>query len=398
MTDRNSDHSPVTAHQRLDDHAIDRALALTARLFQRTFVPRLVILVLTMSLIAGGTSWLVGLEPPQALVVAVILIVLGLILAATMLSRRLAFATGSISEVCGAAIAHLSFGYLEGRISQPIDPIARPLAETFNHLLAEREMRERARESGDEKGNGQLAALASENASLREKLLAAGELEEREQRRRAPMLTVADDLAHIEDMVAVAARAPSDNSTGLFHQIVERSRSARRGIETALDIPARPIVAERALADRLRGRLVDFQRAEGISVAFEDFGVEELPPREVEDALDTIAGAALANVSAHAQARALHVQLHRARASIRLIVEDDGNGYDVANTPRGHGWQLIEELAITLGGSAVVQSRPGRGTRVEVSVLTQHPPGQGVTPTRSALTQEPRTADDPRSE
>ncbi|HLL87615.1 MAG TPA: ATP-binding protein [Thermoleophilaceae bacterium] len=54
----------------------------------------------------------------------------------------------------------------------------------------------------------------------------------------------------------------------------------------------------------------------------------------------------------------------------RLLVEDDGRGFDAARAAReGHfGVWLLHDLARAAGGRAEIESEPGRGTRVRVEV------------------------------
>ena len=59
---------------------------------------------------------------------------------------------------------------------------------------------------------------------------------------------------------------------------------------------------------------------------------------------------------------------------IRLGIEDDGKGFDVAEAMRlkdgmrGLGLLGMRERAVLLGGRLSIDSRPGHGTRVDVEV------------------------------
>lgn len=98
---------------------------------------------------------------------------------------------------------------------------------------------------------------------------------------------------------------------------------------------------------------------------FED---RKVPP-EVELALYRIVQEALTNVVRHAQATKASVVLTLEKNRARLIVEDDGRGFDAAALPRGGlGLQGIRERAALLAGSVVFESRPGRGTAVYVEI------------------------------
>jgi len=81
---------------------------------------------------------------------------------------------------------------------------------------------------------------------------------------------------------------------------------------------------------------------------------------------------ALGNVRRHSQARHVLVALDADAAAVTLLVEDDGVGFD-PEAPRrraadGHGLLMMRERLEALRGSLVVDSSPGRGTRLTVRV------------------------------
>ncbi len=92
---------------------------------------------------------------------------------------------------------------------------------------------------------------------------------------------------------------------------------------------------------------------------------------EVNAALFRILQEAVLNVRRHARARALWIELRRdpARDLLELVVRDDGLGFDPAVPARGHyGLLTMRERAEACGGALEIDSAPGRGTRVRVSV------------------------------
>jgi len=122
--------------------------------------------------------------------------------------------------------------------------------------------------------------------------------------------------------------------------------------------------ALRELASQLRSELV-------VEVAL---GAEpstpssiELPP-EVAVHLFRITQGALANVVRHARASRAVVSLERRAGGVRLSIEDDGVGFEPAAATGGLGLVGMRERAAWLGGTCAIDSAPGRGTRVVVSV------------------------------
>ena len=94
-----------------------------------------------------------------------------------------------------------------------------------------------------------------------------------------------------------------------------------------------------------------------------------------------VAQEALTNVARHAKARRVRVSVRRRDGSLRLVVRDDGVGFDTGaalrHGARGSGLGLLgmRERAALLGGRIDVRSLPGRGTRVLLTIPLRHPEG-----------------------
>jgi PAS domain S-box-containing protein len=104
------------------------------------------------------------------------------------------------------------------------------------------------------------------------------------------------------------------------------------------------------------------------------FGEDDRLPQEIETTLYRIVQEALTNVVRHARASRVDVVLERRDDSMLVIVEDDGDGFDV-NLAResGHlGLLGMEERAEMLGGVLTIESAPGRGTTLFVEVPYAH--------------------------
>ena len=97
---------------------------------------------------------------------------------------------------------------------------------------------------------------------------------------------------------------------------------------------------------------------------------------DLELAVYRIVQAALKNVEQHAQAQHATLQLDFEQGAVRVIVADDGVGFEVPNSPdelarEGHfGLLGMRERALLFGGWLAVTSQPGQGTRVEAYLPT----------------------------
>ena len=97
-------------------------------------------------------------------------------------------------------------------------------------------------------------------------------------------------------------------------------------------------------------------------------GFPEELPREVSVELLRILQEALVNVRRHSGARNVAVSLRAGGGTLVAAVVDDGRGFDPASTRTGVGLSAMRERVEGLGGEIEVESRPGGGTSVTVSV------------------------------
>jgi signal transduction histidine kinase len=96
-------------------------------------------------------------------------------------------------------------------------------------------------------------------------------------------------------------------------------------------------------------------------------------PSPMETGLFRIAQEALTNVVKHADATEVEVQLIYETGTVKLIVEDNGCGFDpqvLAMDASRPSWGLagMEERARELGGTLKLNTEPGKGTSVKVAV------------------------------
>ena len=93
---------------------------------------------------------------------------------------------------------------------------------------------------------------------------------------------------------------------------------------------------------------------------------------------------ALTNVLRHAAASRVRITVSADAGELRLQVEDDGRGFDVARARRrtlegsSIGMLGMEERAALIGGAVAIESSPGAGCRVRVALPHGPPSGAGV--------------------
>ena len=132
-------------------------------------------------------------------------------------------------------------------------------------------------------------------------------------------------------------------------------------------------------AQRLLGVLNDtverFQRETGISARFvTDLDALDMPQRVCREIL-RIVQEGLVNVRKHSGARHALVRLGASPGKWSLTMEDDGKGFPFAGRynqeqmeEAGKGPMIIKERVRLIAGELTVESNPGQGTRLEISV------------------------------
>ena len=78
---------------------------------------------------------------------------------------------------------------------------------------------------------------------------------------------------------------------------------------------------------------------------------------------------AVGNALRHGDADCVKITLEATSEGGRLVVRDDGRGFDVgmARSANGYGLTSMHERALGLPGAFGLESQPGRGTSVEVT-------------------------------
>lgn len=98
--------------------------------------------------------------------------------------------------------------------------------------------------------------------------------------------------------------------------------------------------------------------------------VEKRLPPKAELAIYRIVQEALNNVIKHAEASEVSILLEPRGEALRLIVEDNGRGFDpeVSAYRKGLGLFSMRERAALLGGKVIIESTPARGTTIYVDI------------------------------
>jgi len=112
----------------------------------------------------------------------------------------------------------------------------------------------------------------------------------------------------------------------------------------------------------------DFSEREGLPVWFHCAGMPADIPQQTRSYRYRVTQEALHNVSKHAKAQEVDVTLKRLGQAIELCIVDSGVGFEASFTNLGLGLQSMRERVALVNGAFLIESNPGSGTRIVVSV------------------------------
>lgn len=168
-----------------------------------------------------------------------------------------------------------------------------------------------------------------------------------------------------------SAESPElDEIAALTEQTIDNLRRLTRAMRPAY-------LDDLGLVPSLEMLARETAQSAGMQIEFHTVGVERRLPASNELALYRMAQEALSNIARHSQAKTATLTISFSPQSVRLLVKDDGVGFRVPenlaeNAGRGHyGLLGLHERAELLGAELDIESGPGKGTRIEVTLPDQ---------------------------
>ena len=216
---------------------------------------------------------------------------------------------------------------------------------------------------------GDQAALAIENARLRERLGRDAAAAERVRLARELHDSVTQSLfaASLKaDVVAETYAAPTPRVAQALEDLRHLTRGALAEMRTML-LEVRPDSVLRTPLGELLRQLVEAARGRArVAVELQAGSIRTLP-EAVHITFYRVAQEALNNVVRHAGASSARVGLADDGAVV-LTVADDGAGFDAAEASRGRlGIISMRERAASVGADLAIETAPGRGTVVTLT-------------------------------
>jgi PAS domain S-box-containing protein len=216
-------------------------------------------------------------------------------------------------------------------------------------------------------------AIAIHNAQLYEQASAIAALEERNRLARELHDSVAQALYSISLFTDATRMALETNKLETvkehLSELTQLAKEAMSDMRLMIFELRPPILEKDGLAVALQARLDSVESRTGFQADLQTEG-EFLLSQEEESELYRIAQEALNNVSKHAHADRVKVILHGKQDSFRMIIEDNGVGFDPETTVQagGQGLRNIRERAEGIGAACWIESTPGQGTKIMIEV------------------------------
>jgi PAS domain S-box-containing protein len=176
------------------------------------------------------------------------------------------------------------------------------------------------------------------------------------------------DTIWVRDGLAVGLPALSAKLEGMVAMLDTAVAATRR---IAADL--RPLLLDDlGLVPALEWLVNNFSQRSGVACRLAVDEAMELG-EPYATAVFRIVQESLANVAKHAQASQVEVRIEHRAGVVKLLVADNGRGFavDAPRKPLSLGLMGLRERALLLQGGIAIDSRPGQGTRIEVSIPVQ---------------------------
>ena len=219
---------------------------------------------------------------------------------------------------------------------------------------------------------GNQAAVALENARLRDQVQELAIVEERTRLSREMHDSLGQVLAYVgleaDEITRLLTSGEADEATAKVAEVRKAVREAYEEVRHAILALRTPLSPGIELPKMLQQYLESFRSQTGIdvSVNVRDEAAVRFASRTALQ-LVRVVQEALSNVRKHAASERTGLTFEvRGRQAV-LTISDDGIGFDVSKVYTGgqhFGIQVMTERMVALGGSLEITSAAGKGTRV----------------------------------
>jgi two-component system nitrate/nitrite sensor histidine kinase NarX len=228
---------------------------------------------------------------------------------------------------------------------------------------------------------GNQIGMAVENTRYTERVEQMAIIEERSRLAREIHDSLAQALGYLnlktEMLEGTIARGELDGAAREIADVRRVVRDACYDVRESIDGLRTRLSDGAGLFPATAAYLHEFGQRSGLLTEYSVADGEVRLPPVVETEVLRIIQEALANVRKHAQASRVRVAIETVEGASRIVVADDGRGFDLnaLDQAQHFGLRIMRERAESLGGTFHVESAPARGTIVTVQVPVTHAKG-----------------------
>jgi len=179
------------------------------------------------------------------------------------------------------------------------------------------------------------------------------------------------------NLAAVERNLPEEGSESLRERLADANEFVfdLTNRIRSLSIELRPsMLHDLGLLATLRWYVSNYARRNDTEIDFEPDDLPERLPEDVEITTYRVIQEALTNVSRHSHATEIGLKAHYINGQLKIVVEDNGCGFDVRSGSNGRlddsgiGLVMMRERVGAVGGQLNVYSAPGSGTRISAVI------------------------------
>ncbi len=182
-------------------------------------------------------------------------------------------------------------------------------------------------------------------------------------------------LSNLAAAIPPAVSAELQGHVEGIRKLAENSMGVVRNISLLL----RPsMLDDLGLVPALQWQAREVSKRSGMQVNVAVDGVSDDLPEQYKTSVYRVVQEALHNCARHAQAKTVRITVRQLQDRLQLSVQDDGHGFR-PELERGMGLLGMQERVTHLGGKFEIESEPGLGTLIAISLpLAAQPVRQAV--------------------
>ncbi|MES2690371.1 MAG: sensor histidine kinase [Bacteroidota bacterium] len=204
-----------------------------------------------------------------------------------------------------------------------------------------------------------------EQEQLRNKAVITAENEERKRIAKDLHDGVGQQLSAVK--MNLSAYSSKNNTTQLT-DIMNMLDDAVKEVRSVSHSMVPNALLHAGLASAIRDFMNNVALSGKLQVDVQLVGIKDRLDEKKETTLFRIVQECVTNITRHAEAGRLTLQLIHHPEHLTLMIEDDGKGFNVKDSSGGIGIKNIESRVAYINGTLDIDSQPGRGTTITVEI------------------------------